>query len=75
MVLEREREPVRVRGVWRTPHVGSGASELHVVVHQNAIVKHCHAGSLHEASLIVEARTMEDDVICLPLSRRPARIH
>jgi hypothetical protein len=51
--------------------VASGARQLNIVLYQHSIVQHSHPSRAEYLAIFGKARTVKDDVICLPLSRGP----
>ena len=70
MILQAEREFLRMRFVGWTLAVFCWAGELDVVLYEDAVVKDRDAGGAEEFAAGIEARAVEDDVIPLPLAWR-----
>jgi len=70
VILQAERELLRVRFVRWTLAVLCWARELDVVLYEDAVVKYGDAGGAEEFAAGIEARAMENDVIPLPLAWR-----
>src|SRR5687768_12070295 len=75
VILEHYWQPVGVRLVRVASLVRGRSQQSHVVLYQNAVMEHGHARWRHDQSARVEARRPEDDVVGLPLTRRPTRVH
>ena len=75
MILQAEREFLRVRFVGWTLAVLCWAGELDAVLHEDAVVKDGDAGGAEELAAGIEARAVEDDVIPLPLAWRTCGVH
>src|ERR1700722_1394578 len=70
VILQAEREFLRVRFVGRTLAVLCWAGELDVVLYEDAVVKNRGAGRAKQFAAGIETRAAEDDVIPLPLAWR-----
>jgi hypothetical protein len=72
--LDRQTIPVRLEIGYRmlAPPIGPPL-EFDVILDQNAIVKNSERRFFHDL-FAFENRTMENDVVRLPLARSPARI-
>ena len=75
MILQRERQFFRCGRV-RRPRVMRGRSgQLDIVLHQRSIVKNRYARRATQFSAGIESRTVKNNIVSLPLPRRPRRIH
>src|ERR1051326_1887078 len=61
--------------ITRGPDVYRGSLEFDVVLDKYAVVEDGHVSWLQDFSIFGKARSMEDDVVRLPLTRPTARIH
>src|SRR5258708_39586988 len=75
VVLQRQRKFIRPWLVRWAHMVPSGASQLDVVLHQHAIVKNGFARGARQFSRRIKTRAMKNDVVSLPLARRPRSVH
>src|SRR5512136_1188974 len=74
VILERDRQPVRVRLVRRARLVRGGTGQLLVVLHKDAVVEHGHPRRRQHRAARIEARRAEHDVVGLPFARLAARV-
>lgn len=75
MVLESQRGLVRARYVGGDIPDGGAALDFHVVLHEDAILEDGDARRLKQFARCVEVRSVEDDVVSLPLARRARCVH
>src|SRR3954469_10457349 len=75
MVLQGKRQ---LRSMWfvgRAYAVRGGPGEFHVVLYQHAVVQDRRSCRANQLAVARKARSVEDNVVSLPLSRRSRRIH
>jgi hypothetical protein len=70
VILQGERQFLRVWRVGRARFVCRRASEFDIVLNQDSVVEHGYARGAKQLSLLVEARAVKNDVVALPLSGR-----
>src|SRR5258707_15765944 len=75
MVLQPERQLVRVRRVRRPRLVRGGPAQLAVVLDEHAVEKDGHARRRENLARGVEARGAEHDILGLPLAGRTRGVH
>src|SRR6185437_4040283 len=75
VILQRQRQCVRMRLVRRTLAERRRSSEHDVVLHQHAIVEYRHTRRARHTAAAGEARTMKDNVIRLPFAGLATGVH
>src|SRR6266704_1745975 len=75
MVLQRQRQFFRLRFVRRPFAVSRRAAQFHVVLHEDAVMKHGDAGGAQQLSILIEARAVKNDIVDLPLAGRARSVH
>ena len=74
MILQLERQLLRMGLVRRPPLMGSWTRKFYVVLHQHPIVQHGYARRMKHVLVGAKPGSVENDVVCLPFSGRPGGI-